>query len=188
MLTIDRLPHVCLLALFNILSTLDLVNVSLTCRSIISYINFTENKAVTQQTGSPDHRIKDQGSRIKDQGSVQNESNKLNKLIGMIDCSSTWLSQDLSLLTGRRCTLDRKLDKKLSILDSRVVVGDFLLIVKANVCNFILSLEKWKDNLFFVIHTNLLHRDICRHGQWTTKSPLFSNFLHFHPRINLSNK
>ena len=33
--------------------------------------------------------------RIKDQGSVQNESNKLNKLIGMIDCSSTWLSQDL---------------------------------------------------------------------------------------------
>ena len=32
---------------------------------------------------------------IKDQGSVQNESNKLNKLIGMIDCSSTWLSQDL---------------------------------------------------------------------------------------------
>ena len=29
------------------------------------------------------------GSRIKDQGSVENESNKLNKLIGMIDCSST---------------------------------------------------------------------------------------------------
>ena len=33
--------------------------------------------------------------RVKDQGSVQNESNKLNKLIGMIDCSFTWLSQDL---------------------------------------------------------------------------------------------
>ena len=40
-----------------------------------------------------DHQIT--GSRIKDQGSVQNESNKLNKLIGVIDCSSTWLSQDL---------------------------------------------------------------------------------------------
>ena len=38
-------------------------------------------------------RIKDH--RTKDQGSVENESNKLNKLIGMIDCSSTWLSQDL---------------------------------------------------------------------------------------------
>ena len=35
------------------------------------------------------------GPRIKDQGSVENESNKLNKLIGMIDCSSTWLSQHL---------------------------------------------------------------------------------------------
>ena len=34
-------------------------------------------------------RSKDQGSRIKDQGLVQNESNKLNKLMGMIDCSST---------------------------------------------------------------------------------------------------
>ena len=33
--------------------------------------------------------------RVKDQGSVQNESNKLNKLIGMIDCSFMWLSQDL---------------------------------------------------------------------------------------------
>ena len=39
--------------------------------------------------GKAGSRIKDQGSRIKDQGSVQNESNKLNKLIGMIDCSST---------------------------------------------------------------------------------------------------
>ena len=43
-----------------------------------------------------DHRIiglrieiEDRGSRIKDQGSVQNELNKLNKLMGMIDCSST---------------------------------------------------------------------------------------------------
>ena len=44
------------------------------------------------------NRIKDHWitvSRIKDQGSVQNELNKLNKLIGMIDCSSSWLSQDL---------------------------------------------------------------------------------------------
>ena len=39
-------------------------------------------------------RIKDH--RTKDQGSVQNESNKLNKLIGMIDCSFTWFSQYLS--------------------------------------------------------------------------------------------
>ena len=31
----------------------------------------------------------DKDHRIKDQGSVQNESNKLNKLIGMIYCSST---------------------------------------------------------------------------------------------------
>ena len=38
-------------------------------------------------------RIKDH--RTKDQGSVQNESNKLNKLIGMIDCSFTWFSQYL---------------------------------------------------------------------------------------------
>ena len=52
-------------------------------------------------TESPDHRIKDH--QTKDEGSVQNASNKLNKLIGMIDCSSTWLSQDLSLLTNRRC-------------------------------------------------------------------------------------
>ena len=36
--------------------------------------------------GSLDHRIT--GSRIKDQGSVQNDSHKLNKLIGVIDCSS----------------------------------------------------------------------------------------------------
>ena len=44
------------------------------------------------------NRIKDHWitvSRIKDQGSVQNEWNKLNKLIGVIDCSSSWLSQDL---------------------------------------------------------------------------------------------
>ena len=44
------------------------------------------------------NRIKDHWitvSRIKDQGSVQNELNKLNKLIGVIDCSSSWLSQDL---------------------------------------------------------------------------------------------
>ena len=34
-------------------------------------------------------RIKDQGSRIKDQGSVQNKSDKLNKLIDTIDCSPT---------------------------------------------------------------------------------------------------
>ena len=47
-------------------------------------------------TGS---RIKDH--QTKDQGSVQNESNELNKLIGMVDCSSTWRSQDLSLLTDR---------------------------------------------------------------------------------------
>ena len=39
-----------------------------------------------QNKESPDHRIT---------GSVQNKSNKLNKLIGVIDCSSTWLSQDL---------------------------------------------------------------------------------------------
>ena len=42
-----------------------------------------------QDQGSPDHGIKDQGS-------VQNESSKLNKLIGMIECSSTSLSQDLT--------------------------------------------------------------------------------------------
>ena len=44
------------------------------------------------------NRIKDHWitvSRIKDQRSVQNELNKLNKLIGVIDCSSSWLSQDL---------------------------------------------------------------------------------------------
>ena len=52
-------------------------------------------------TGSLDHGIKDHqitGSRITeslDQGSIQNESNKLNKLISVIDSSSTWLSQDL---------------------------------------------------------------------------------------------
>ena len=34
-------------------------------------------------------RIEDRGSRIKDQGSVQNELNKLNKLMDIIDCSST---------------------------------------------------------------------------------------------------
>ena len=34
-------------------------------------------------------RIEDRGSRIEDQGSVQNESNKLNKLMGMSDGSST---------------------------------------------------------------------------------------------------
>ena len=34
-------------------------------------------------------RIEDRGSRIKNQGLAQNESNKLNKLIGMIDCLST---------------------------------------------------------------------------------------------------
>ena len=46
--------------------------------------------------GSLDHwiedrgsRIEDRGSRIEDRGSAQNESNKLNKLIGMIDCLST---------------------------------------------------------------------------------------------------
>ena len=39
--------------------------------------------------GSLDHWIEDRGSRIKNQGSAQNKSNKLNKLIGMIDCLST---------------------------------------------------------------------------------------------------
>ena len=56
-------------------------------------------------------------------------------------------------------TLDRKLDKKLSILDSNVVSGDFHCIDNANVCNFILSLEKWKQRVFlsftqtFLLHT-----------------------------------
>ena len=125
-----------------------------------------EKKAKAELNGfleKLDHRITrspDQGSRItrpriKDQGSNQNESNKLNKLIGMIDCSSTWRSQGLSLLTDRRFFLalpmsadfhatPDKLDKKLSILDSSVVSGNFHCIDNANVGNFILSQEKWK--------------------------------------------
>ena len=39
--------------------------------------------------GKTRSRIEDRGSRIEDRGSVQNESNKLNKLIGMSDGSST---------------------------------------------------------------------------------------------------
>ena len=42
MSTIDRLPHVCLLALFNILSTSDLVNVSLTCRTFYKILVSTK--------------------------------------------------------------------------------------------------------------------------------------------------
>ena len=46
-------------------------------------------------------------------------------------------------------TLDGKLDKKLSLLDFNVFSWDFYCIDNANVCNFILSLEKWKENFFF---------------------------------------
>ena len=59
------------------------------------------------ETGFNDHWIT--GSRIKDHqtkdsGSVQNELiNKLSKLIGMSDGSSTLLSQNLFLVTDRRC-------------------------------------------------------------------------------------
>ena len=61
------------------------------------------------ETGFNDHWIT--GSRIKDHqtkdpGSVKNELiNKLSKLIGMSDGSSTLLSQNLFLLTDRRCFL-----------------------------------------------------------------------------------
>ena len=53
-------------------------------------------------TGSriKDHQTKDQGSRIKDRFKW---IKWINKLIGMVDCSSTWRSQDLSLLTDRCC-------------------------------------------------------------------------------------
>ena len=65
---------------------------SITFRSLIQF-GFLEK----QDQGSPDHRITGSPDhRIKDQASVQNESNKLNKLIGIIDCSFTWLSQYMS--------------------------------------------------------------------------------------------
>ena len=45
------------------------------------------------------------GSRIMDKGSVTNKSNKLNKLIGMIDCSSKLISK-LSRVSVCDCASD----------------------------------------------------------------------------------
>ena len=64
--------------------------------TVVSRRNKIKNHRTTgppdhRTTGPPDHRT----TRSPDHGSVQNKSNKLNKLIGVIDCSSTWLSQDL---------------------------------------------------------------------------------------------
>ena len=86
-------------------------------------------------------------------------------------------------------TLDRNLDKKLYILNSSIVSGDFHCIDNANACNFILSPEKWKQRFFFIIYTNL--SSALRHLQtrpMDNKSPLFSNYLHSHPSISRSNK
>ena len=57
----------------------------------LSAADIISRHTVSWKNWIEDHQI----TRSPDQGSVQNESNKLNKLIGMIDCSSTWLSQDL---------------------------------------------------------------------------------------------
>ena len=80
----------------------------------------------------------------------------------MIDCLSTCLSQDLSLLTDKRFLALRPSANfhatpknawsqfRLETVYSwfQCSFRGFLLIVQAIVCNFILSLEKW-DNLFF---------------------------------------
>ena len=55
---------------------------------LLSTVNFSWKNSI-EDNWIIGLRIEDRGSRIKDQGSVQNELNKLNKLIGMIDCSST---------------------------------------------------------------------------------------------------
>ena len=52
---------------------------------LLSTVNFSWKNSI-EDNWIIGLRIEDRGSRIKDQGSVQNE---LNKLIGMIDCSST---------------------------------------------------------------------------------------------------